>query len=541
MIGLNIGNPFNPSIQTTSASTENGGFSLQFDGSQNYATLGTLGSFASSLSNGFFCKFDIKTTQTTAGVIFGGRVSATNNYLLIKCNSQSGGNNSNKLQVQFVDTGNHTLNGYVNTININDGNVHHVEITMNMAINTIRVFFDGNLLTTTYTTQTTPVSFSNFTKDVYLGVLNNNGTPATPYLACTLDNLQLGIGNLTLYNSTALDKMRAWNYSSNYLNGSSTNEWYVESAQIPFDMSDIAAAGVGVVKIYADETNAASHLAALDQVAAAGLKAIVLRFITYNVDYSEDTGAANRTAAIAKFTGMISNLMGHSAVIAWGFGNENNASGNRTPTSLHDWYTLLNTAIGAGKAIDNTRPYFTAEQEVADMATAESSNLVPNIDIWGANIYRGTTFTDLYTDIKSATSKPFILTEFGVTRPTNGASDQTTQANQILALIQEAESYYPVIRGWAHFKFTDTVSSGSIYGATAAQAQGVDQARTKYTPYTTISTYCTGTSYLGVLTSTPYAIYSFNEGVGTTFSDSSGNANTGTLLGSPVPTWVRSL
>ena len=141
--------------------------------------------------------------------------------------------------------------------------------------------------------------------------------------------------------------MRGWNYSSNYLGGSELNSWYVGGSQVDYDLADIKAAGFNTVKIYCDESDQAGQLAALDKVLQYGMRAVVLRFITYEVDYSVATGGANRTAAIAKLTNMINILRGHSAVIMWGFANENNL--NLGSTSEADWYSLVDAACAAGK------------------------------------------------------------------------------------------------------------------------------------------------------------------------------------------------
>ncbi len=301
----------------------------------------------------------------------------------------------------------------------------------------------------------------------------------------------------TLTGNTRFDKLRGWNYSSNYLNGSSTNPWYIETKQVAYDLEDIAAAGMNVVKIYADENNAASHLAALDQVAAAGLKAIVLRFITYNTDYSLATGSANRTAAIAKYTGMIGNLKDHPAIIGWGFGNENNLSGNRTDgTTKYEWFTLLEEAIQAGKAIDSTRFHFTANAEVSDVASFDT--IVPSIDIWGLNVYRGTAFSGLLSAIQLATDKPVILTEFGRKRPDNTTTSQQTQADEVISLIREAENAFPLIRGWVHFKFTHTRvtdTGDEFWEASLPLTQGTYQSRTKMLLYDAMKNHCTNYKY----------------------------------------------
>lgn len=284
--------------------------------------------------------------------------------------------------------------------------------------------------------------------------------------------------------------IRGTNYSSNYLDGPSSNPWYVEENQLDYDLADIKSSGFNTVKIYADENNASEHLSALDKIANAGLRALVLRFITYDVDYSIATGDSNRTEAINKFTGMVDNLKGHEAIIGWGFANENNL--NLNTTSEEDWYSLVEAAIFAGKEIDNTRFYFTVEGE---LGTYPGDDALPSLDVVGANIYRGTTFTDLTSDIVSLTNKPFFLTEFGINRLNNTTSEQQDQANEVLSLLREAERSWPIIAGWVHFKFTHISNSSSFWHSSVPLEQGVNHPRTKYILYNTLKDFLTLNGY----------------------------------------------
>jgi len=286
--------------------------------------------------------------------------------------------------------------------------------------------------------------------------------------------------------------MRGTNYSSNYLDGSADNAWYIEPNQLPFDMTDISDAGFNVVKIYGTAANGATHLAALDAMVAVdpNVKFLVLDFVTYETDYSVATGGANRTSKIEEFEDMITIFKEHPAVIGYGFGNENNLNLGTTPAA--DWYSLVDAACAAGKVIDATRYFFTVEGE---LGTYPGDASLLNLDAVGANIYRGATFTDLLQDIVSLTSKPFFLAEFGIERTDNTQGEQDDQATEVLALIQEAESYYPYICGWIHFKWTHNSNSSQFYHITAPLAQGVNQSRTKYTAYNTIKNYNITTSY----------------------------------------------
>lgn len=295
-------------------------------------------------------------------------------------------------------------------------------------------------------------------------------------------------------------KMRGINYSSNYSGGSSTNPWYVEVDQLDYDFDDIIAAGFNTIKIYADENNASDHLAALDKAHAKGLKVILLRFITYSVDYSVATGASNRTDALAKYTGMVTNLATHPAVIGVGFGNEQDYNLGVTPAE--DWYTLVEAAMQAGRAIldqdsDSEDVFqFTATGDIGPI-TDTGLTYAPSVEVWASNVYRSTKI-DLFEDLAEAliaAQKPFFLTEFGRSRTSNTQSVQDNQAVEDLSLFQQIESLYPYVAGYCFFKYTDSVAPGTVFGITAPQTQGVYATRTHYAAYDKIKAYLTGYGY----------------------------------------------
>jgi hypothetical protein len=76
-----------------------------------------------------------------------------------------------------------------------------------------------------------------------------------------------------------------------------------------------------------------------------------------------------------------------------------------------EMYKLFNQGALAMKAIDANRPIAMANGDLLflDIIAEE----VPDIDIFGANVYRGVTFTDLYDRLKREYPKPVLLTEFG--------------------------------------------------------------------------------------------------------------------------------
>ncbi|MEQ8525312.1 MAG: glycoside hydrolase family 2 TIM barrel-domain containing protein [Gracilimonas sp.] len=74
-------------------------------------------------------------------------------------------------------------------------------------------------------------------------------------------------------------------------------------------------------------------------------------------------------------------------------------------------YELFNDAAVAMKEIDSSNPIAICNGDLLFMDLI--TELVPDIDIFGTNTYRGLTFTDLYERVENEYGKPVLLTEFG--------------------------------------------------------------------------------------------------------------------------------
>ncbi|MDR9414859.1 MAG: glycoside hydrolase family 2 TIM barrel-domain containing protein [Gracilimonas sp.] len=90
-------------------------------------------------------------------------------------------------------------------------------------------------------------------------------------------------------------------------------------------------------------------------------------------------------------------------------------------------YELFNEAAVEMKAIDNSKPIAFANGDLLFMDLI--SELVPDMDIFGTNTYRGMTFTDLYDRVDEEYGKPVLLTEFG-SDAFNARTMQEAQAAQ---------------------------------------------------------------------------------------------------------------
>jgi hypothetical protein len=109
----------------------------------------------------------------------------------------------------------------------------------------------------------------------------------------------------------------------------------------------------------------------------------------------------------------------HPAILMWAIGNEWNIN------LYHHKFSTLREAAAATesmaklvKTLDPNHPVATIFGEIiikeAQISTPEIVNrLVPSVDVWGLNIYRGDNFGDLFDYWRSFSAKPIFISEFG--------------------------------------------------------------------------------------------------------------------------------
>lgn len=99
----------------------------------------------------------------------------------------------------------------------------------------------------------------------------------------------------------------------------------------------------------------------------------------------------------------------------------------------HYLYRLFNDAAIEIKTIDKNHPVVICNGDLMflDIIAKEC----PDIDVLGINVYRGTSFGDLFTRVKKEYSKPVLLTEFGADafNVQTNAEDQEYQSKVLAA------------------------------------------------------------------------------------------------------------
>lgn len=141
-----------------------------------------------------------------------------------------------------------------------------------------------------------------------------------------------------------------------------------------------------------------------------------------NTDYSDPRV---KKLLLDEVTQLVEEFKGTPGLLLYLLGNENNyglfwdgaetedipVDDRKSTQRARAMYKLFNEAAIEIKSIDNSRPIAIANGDLLFLELIVE--LVPDIDIFGTNTYRGMTFTDLYERVDNEYGKPVLLTEFG--------------------------------------------------------------------------------------------------------------------------------
>ena len=141
-----------------------------------------------------------------------------------------------------------------------------------------------------------------------------------------------------------------------------------------------------------------------------------------NVDYSDP---ALRTALLSEIAALATEFRDVPGILMYLLGNENNygLSWNSAETqdlpetnnSMNEparaLYSLLGEAVDTLHILDARRPVAIANGDLLfiDLIASE----MPHLDVFGANVYRGDSFGDLFQVVREKLGLPVLLTEFG--------------------------------------------------------------------------------------------------------------------------------
>jgi len=181
------------------------------------------------------------------------------------------------------------------------------------------------------------------------------------------------------------------------------------------DIALMAQMGVNTVRVYSDFGDAtASYQAILDAFYNKGIM-VVMSVIGSKSDI--DSGRYLQVVQMCK---------NHPAILMWSIGNEWNFNQLYGYPDMASAIAAVNQAAAQIKAIDPNHPVTSSlgdkfvlnppgpcGPDVVNSDVPSVVNGVPNVDIWGMNVYRGASFGALFTQWKAVTRKPLYLSEFG--------------------------------------------------------------------------------------------------------------------------------
>ena len=215
-------------------------------------------------------------------------------------------------------------------------------------------------------------------------------------------------------------------------------KWWDDPSNYLTDFELMEAMGANTVRTY---SVSGITTEALDAAHEHGLYVIMGYWVN---DWQDLSDPEVRQNIIDEFVELVENHKDHPAVLMWAFGNEVDMfyPQHHPGGDLRDWYSLVQEAAQAAKAVDPNHPIICVNQgitEIGDESLGADDASLPSLDIWGVNEYRGITFGNLFSKYRSKTNKPMILTEWGCDAwdGVNGVEDQEVQAMFVESLWSE--------------------------------------------------------------------------------------------------------
>ena len=217
------------------------------------------------------------------------------------------------------------------------------------------------------------------------------------------------------------------------------------------DFPLLKAEGFNTIRIYS-WNNLVDHTLFLDVANSYGLKVILTHYVGTSTETPILT-AADRAQVQADFEAHVTLVGDHPALLMWSFGNEMNGPWNGfmgdwstisncgwssyctntvDPTSAcftestcvyNSFFPWLQSVLAAGK-LHTTRPMTTTMADLDNLVSTPATptvdkvprfeSLIPALDMWAIQLYRGQTIADYLVQYGTETQKPLLVGEYGV-------------------------------------------------------------------------------------------------------------------------------
>lgn len=134
-------------------------------------------------------------------------------------------------------------------------------------------------------------------------------------------------------------------------------------------------------------------------------------------------------------TSLVEAVKDHPAILMWAIGNEWNYNGIYYGYDFDTSVSYLNQAAAYIKAADTAHPITTIYGHIPSSSTISS---MPDVDVWGLNIYAGIDFGTVFDDWEGLSDKPMYMAEYGADawNANIGSEDTDSQATATRVLTQ---------------------------------------------------------------------------------------------------------
>jgi hypothetical protein len=194
------------------------------------------------------------------------------------------------------------------------------------------------------------------------------------------------------------------------------------------DLPILRQMGVNTIRILGWNNNGADHTDFLNKAYNNGVNPIYV-IVTFSMDpvlYPDISSPGARAKIKADFRAMVAAYKNHPAVLIWSIGDELNRP-EMYGGKVSGLFRLINEMAHEAHVEEgvNFHPVTTPLADIDLIKTIFNYEpFVSELDIWGANIYRGASFGTFLSDFRDVSTKPLLIMGFGIDAYDENAGDE---------------------------------------------------------------------------------------------------------------------
>jgi hypothetical protein len=185
----------------------------------------------------------------------------------------------------------------------------------------------------------------------------------------------------------------------------------------------------------------------------APLRVLVNKYIKPETNWADQ---GEISALIDTFTAIAKDVAKEELVLGIAIGNEANVNGAGDTDGFWEAHERIAAAIK--KEAPQTLIMIPITDKLAQVEKADK--MLKSVDVWAMQIYRGSTFSRLFSDYERLSERPLLITEFGIDAydariNAEGKDDAAFVAEAFQDLWKELHSAKKTCAGGCWFSFTD--------------------------------------------------------------------------------------